>query len=168
MKDRHHRKCILFDWGNTLMRDFKEYSGPMKDWPRVEAVPGALDVLAALNPGWILCLATNADASGEADIRVALRRVDLDRWLEKIYCSRNIGLQKPSLGFFACILSDLGLPPEQVIMVGDNYEVDILSAANCGMHAIWFNELDGENRTGDRIHTIHRLVELPSIVKEWG
>ena len=27
--------CLLFDWGDTLMRDFKEFDGPMKDWRRL-------------------------------------------------------------------------------------------------------------------------------------
>jgi len=77
---------ILFDWGDTLMRVFPEYTGPMKDWPRLEAVPGAAGMLDALHEDWILALATNAADSDEADIRAALRRVDLERRLDKVYC----------------------------------------------------------------------------------
>ncbi len=136
--------ALLFDWGDTLMRDFTEYTGPMKDWPRVEAIPGAADMLASLHNDWTLCLATNADVSDEADIRLALRRVDLERWLDKIYCFKTIGFKKPSPEFYQFILKDLGLPPERVVMVGDNYLADVLGAQNAGLHAIWFNRTTWE------------------------
>ncbi|MBW6469119.1 MAG: hypothetical protein K0B85_08190 [Coriobacteriia bacterium] len=34
--------CVLFDWGDTLMVDCPEYSGPMRAWPHVEAEARAL------------------------------------------------------------------------------------------------------------------------------
>ena len=132
-------RAILFDWGDTLMKVFPEYSGPMKDWPRVEAVPGAAEMLERLHPDWTLCLATNAADSDEADIRAALRRVDLERHLDKVYCFKNIGYKKPAREFFEYILRDLSLPPEQVIMVGDNYVADVLGARQAGLRTVWVN-----------------------------
>jgi putative hydrolase of the HAD superfamily len=132
-------RAILFDWGDTLMKVFPEYSGPMKDWPRVEAVPGAAEMLERLHKDWTLCLATNAADSDEAEIRAALRRVDLERHLDKVYCFKNIGYKKPAREFFEYILRDLGLPPEQVIMVGDDYVADVLGAQQAGLKAVWFN-----------------------------
>jgi putative hydrolase of the HAD superfamily len=160
MTGSQQKGCILFDWGDTLMRDFKEFSGPMKGWPMVEAVPGAAEMLAALHPDWILAVATNADVSDEADIREALQRVDLDRWLDRIYCFKTIGHRKPSLEFFSYILDDLGLSPDQVVMVGDNYEADVLGANASGVQAVWFNERDEVNRQGKLVKTIHTLSEL--------
>jgi hypothetical protein len=106
---RQPKGCLLFDWGDTLMRDFKDYPGPMKDWPRLEAIPGAAEALAALQPVWILALATNANDSDEADIRAALQRVNLDQFLDRVYCSKNVGHKKPSVAFYQYILVDLGL-----------------------------------------------------------
>ena len=83
--DRPVRGCLLFDWGDTLMRDFNGFNGPMKDWPRLEVLPGAAEILAALHPDWNLALATNAEASDETDIRAALQRVDLDQWIDNVY-----------------------------------------------------------------------------------
>ncbi len=133
------KPAILFDWGDTLMRVFPEYTGPMKDWPRVEAVPGAAALLDSLHEDWLLCLATNAADSGEADIRAALRRVDLERRLDKIYCFKTIGYKKPSSEFFKFILKDLDLSANKVIMVGDDYIADVLGAQAAGVRAVWFN-----------------------------
>jgi len=33
-------RALIFDWGDTVMRVFPEFSGPMAHWPRVEAVHG--------------------------------------------------------------------------------------------------------------------------------
>jgi putative hydrolase of the HAD superfamily len=164
---RRTKGCILFDWGDTLMRDFKEFNGPMKDWPRVEAVPGAAELLACLHTDWILAIATNADVSTEADIRSALQRVNLERWLDKIYCYKKIGHKKPSPEFFTYILNDLKLTPKQVIMVGDNYETDVLGANRSSLRAVWFNERSQEAHTEDMVRTIHQLGELPAIIDAW-
>ena len=37
-------KTLIFDWGDTIMRDLG-LPGPMKDWDRVEWIPGAKEML---------------------------------------------------------------------------------------------------------------------------
>jgi HAD superfamily hydrolase (TIGR01509 family) len=137
----------------------------MKDWPHVQAVPGAAEMLAALRPYWTLALATNANDSAEADIRAALQRVNLDRLLDKVYCSMQIGHKKPSLEFYQYILDDLKLNPRLICMVGDNYKADVLGANACGMRAIWFNEHSLVVQENNLQRTIHDLRALPDILK---
>jgi putative hydrolase of the HAD superfamily len=163
--DRHPKGCILFDWGDTLMRDFKEFNGPMKDWPRLEAIPGAAEMLAVLHADWTLALATNADVSDEADIWAALQRVNLGHLLDKVYCFKKIGFKKPSFEYYQYILDDLKLAPQSILMVGDNYEADVLGANACGFRAIWFNEHSLEVREDDLHRTIHALDTLPVALK---
>lgn len=157
--------CLLFDWGDTLMRDFSSFNGPMKDWPIVEAMPGAQETLAALHADWTLALATNADVSTEDDIWAALHRVGLDLELDKVYSYKKIGHKKPSPEFFQHILNDLRLTPDQVVMVGDSYENDVLGANRSGLRAIWFNWQTSEIRETVSYRTIHELGELPGILK---
>ena len=153
--------CILFDWGDTLMRVFQEYSGPMKDWPRVEAVPGAAAALAVLHDDWLLAVATNAADSDEADIRSALRRLDLERWLDRVYCYKKIGFKKPSPEFFRFILDDLRLSPNRAVMVGDDFENDVLGAIRCGMQAVWLHPGEAEPSQGQGWQRIRCMDELP-------
>ena len=153
--------CILFDWGDTLAWSTQEYHGPMKDWPRVEAVPGALETLTALHEEWILALGPNATNSDEQDIRAALRRVGLDQWLDKIYCFKKIGHRKPLPEFFAYILKDLGLPAEQVIMVGDDYVADMLGARRCGLRAVFQQKTWKDFDWARRLSTLVRTPKVP-------
>ena len=159
-------QCLLFDWGDTLMRVFPDYDGPMVAWPRVEALPHVLDVLTQLCPDWRMALATNAAASTEQEIWTALGRVGLDRLLEKVYCYRTIGHKKPSREFFDTILRDLKLDHESVFLVGDDFEADVLGANLCGIRAVWLNERSSETKIGEMYRTIHDFRDLPRALHE--
>jgi putative hydrolase of the HAD superfamily len=169
MSSSREQSCILFDWGETLMRVFPEYDGPMVTWPQVEAMPHAEQVLAELQPLSILSVATNAADSDEAEIRAALDRVGLDKLLDKVYCYRKIGHKKPSKEFFDYILSDLGIERSHVLMVGDDFDADVMGANNCGIRAIWYNPRTEENRESSMHMTIHDLRQLRNAVTNyWG
>ena len=158
---------LLIDWGDTLMRDDSSADGPMVFWPQVEAVSGAVEVLTGLRSKWRLALATNADASDEPQIRAALKRVYLDQLIERIYCFRKIGHKKPSPEYFSFVVKDLGVPVNQIVMVGDSFDVDITGANQMGIRAIWLNERSNEIRSGERHRTIRKLVELPQVLEEF-
>lgn len=154
--------ALLFDWGDTLMRVFPQYPGPMSTWPRVEAMPQAVEALASLQPAYTLCLATNAADSHEAEIRAALARVGLDAYLERVYCYRKIGHKKPSPEFFAYILEDLQLPAARAVMIGDDYEADILGALHCGLRAVWLHPHPYPQPSQPLLQVIPDLSQLSS------
>jgi HAD superfamily hydrolase (TIGR01509 family) len=156
--------CLLFDWGDTLMRDDPNAFGPMFTWDHVEVMPHALQVLTSLRSEWLIALATNALDSDETDIRKALQRVDLDSLFDKVYCFRQIGHKKPSSEFFKFILNDLKLNSSQIVMIGDKFENDILGANQFGIRAIWFNAQSVESKTSNMYCTIHDLNELPHVL----
>jgi FMN phosphatase YigB (HAD superfamily) len=158
-------KSIVFDWGDTLMRDFKEFNGPMHLWPEVAAMPGALDALQVVGNGRVIAVATNAIDSREEEIRLALGRASLDSLINKVYCFRKIGFLKPARGFFNYILNDLSLDPSELIMVGDDFEKDILGANRCDIYGFWLNLNSQELRAGKRYDTIQSLNELPSFIE---
>ena len=150
------------------MRVFPDFSGPMSTWPRLEAIPYAKETLSALRPGWIVALATNAVDSGEAEIRDSLARVQLDEFVDRVFCYQQVGCKKPSPLFFEFILNDLGLDPSRVTMVGDNYEEDVLGANRSGMRAVWFNPRSDAEQSGEMLRTIHDLRDLEGILGGWG
>jgi FMN phosphatase YigB (HAD superfamily) len=158
-------KSIVFDWGDTLMRDFKEFNGPMHLWPEVAAMPGALGALQVVGKGRVIAVATNAIDSREDEIWTALRRASLDSLINYVYCFRKIGFLKPSREFFKYILNNLNLQPSELIMVGDDFEKDILGANRCDIFGIWLNFNSRERRTGKMYDTIHSLSELPSFIE---
>ena len=142
------------------MRDDKRFSGPMADWPEVNAVDGAVDTLRFLSTHASCCLATNARDSSEEDIRRALARAALDQYIDSVFCFQSLGVIKPDRAFFDLVCTKLRLPPEKIVMVGDSYDTDIKGALNAGMRAFWYNPHTDESRTDHGVITIHALDEL--------
>jgi putative hydrolase of the HAD superfamily len=143
------------------MRVFPEYEGPMLDWPHVEAVDGIREALTRLRPDWTIVLATNAADSEEREIWSALARVGLDELIDRVYCFRGVGHRKSAPEYYHFVLADLGIASHDAVMVGDDFEADVVSANRCGIRAIWFRENAAEGTTGESHRTIHDLRELP-------
>jgi len=153
-------QAYLFDWGNTLMKEFPFYKGPMKSWPKVAAIPGAQKTLEHLSSLAQCYLVTNAEDSDENDIREALARVNLDTFINKIFCYRNIGFKKPSRKFYSKVISELGIDPARMAAVGDSFEEDILGAVHNGIFGYWYNPFFSESRNDKMYSTIKSLEEL--------
>jgi putative hydrolase of the HAD superfamily len=151
------------------MRDFPEFSGPMATWPRVESMPHASEALVAVRRlGWMTALATNAADSDESQIWLALQRAGLAPLLDAVYCSQNVGHRKPSADFFDAILSDLALDPFNVVMVGDDYEVDVVGANACGIRAIWLASELEDAVSATLCRSVTSLAEVPGVLEQWG
>lgn len=157
---------VLFDWGDTLMADDPSMCGSMAYWPRVEAVDGAVETLRRIKPGRTLALATGAEVSTEAEIRAALARVELDGWIDAVFCYKNTGLRKPEEAFYRFILERLGARPGDALMVGDSYEKDAAAANRVGMRAVWFAPRSSAEKNSSMMKTIHHLMELPHLLEE--
>jgi putative hydrolase of the HAD superfamily len=156
--------CILFDWGDTLMRDIPGMVGPMALWPEIEIMPHAVETLSMLKPHWQLALATGAADSDEEMIRLALSKGGIDGFIDRIFCFKSIGLRKSDPGFYEHIINVLGIDKSRIIMVGDSLAGDV-KAANCaGLKAVWFNWRSDEKYSSDNFQTIHYFHELPQAI----
>ena len=151
---------VLFDWGDTVMRDHPEITTPMVEWETIEVIEGIADVLEVLQAsGRRIALATSASISDESQIRGALARGGLDGYFSHIYCFKNTRLTKGE-EFYRHILSDLDMPASDVLMVGDSFEKDVQAANAVGIFAVWFNSGSDETRKNDFHVTVHSMQGL--------
>ena len=84
--------------------------------------------------GYRLALISNA-----TDDPLIQRLVDgagFRRWFDMAFTSAGVGLRKPHPGIFEKVLSQWGLPPSRVVMVGDTLRFDIAGAHNAGLKGI--------------------------------
>lgn len=130
-------KSICFDWGDTLMVDFPQYNGPMKDWPEVSLLPGVQDALQTLHTEHDLYVATNASASSVEDVRSALARVEIDSYIQEVFTRHELRAEKPAREFFERLLKNID--DSAAAFVGDHYQKDILGAHHAGMKTFWYN-----------------------------
>jgi putative hydrolase of the HAD superfamily len=158
-------KAIIFDWGDTVMRDFR-LSGPMTGWERVEAVPGIEQALAKLHPSYQCYIATTAAHSGAEEMKRSLARVHLDGYFNGFFSSKDLGAAKPDPAFYLEILKITGYQPPEALAIGNLYEKDVVSAKRAGLITIFFNENDVPGNFPMADAVINEMVELPAAISD--
>lgn len=161
------RGCLLFDWGNTLMRIFPDQTGPMKYWTTIEEIPFAGDALRCLQNQWQLAVATNAEDSEEDDIREVLQKIWPDIVFDQIFCYRRIGCKKPSVGFFHFVQEHVQHPTERIVMIGDDFSADVEGAITAGLSAVWFNPEHHVKPHSSVVFEFHDFRQLPELLNRW-
>ncbi|HHX15521.1 MAG TPA: HAD-IA family hydrolase, partial [Fibrobacter sp.] len=81
-----------------------------------------------------------------------LDKTGLTPWVDEIVVSGEIRLKKPDAKIFEYTLKKLGLLPSEALMVGDDYEKDIVGAKNIGISTYF-------QKNGDSLLPILYLLE---------
>ncbi len=157
---------LIFDWGDTIMRDQPGMPGPMAEWDTVEYIPGAEQALQDLSGSFFCAIATNAGVSDTKLMRKALERVGADRFFQFFTSSRDLHSEKPDPLFFLKIASILGVKPEECIHIGNVYEKDVVGAAAAGMRTIFFNEKNEKGFFPAANRVITHMSALAETVRE--
>jgi putative hydrolase of the HAD superfamily len=100
-------------------------------------MPGAREALAALRAAVPrLALLTNGAAGAQ---RAKLERFDLARHFDHVQIEGAAGFGKPSPRAFEHALAVLGATCERAVMVGNDFEFDVLGATRAGLAAVWID-----------------------------
>jgi putative hydrolase of the HAD superfamily len=89
-------------------------------------------------------------------------RTGLGPFVDVVLTSDQLGAAKPDPDVFVLACRRLGVPPADVVYVGDRLEVDALAATAAGLHGIWLNRAGGEVPPG--VEAIDDLGALPSLL----
>ncbi len=156
--------ALIFDWGDTVMRDFN-LPGSMADWEKVAYIPGAQKALESLSRKFTCIIATSANHSDTDEMINALKRVGADKYFHHFFSSKDLGYQKPDPRFFSSIIEKIGLKSENCVMIGNLYEKDIKGAKTAGMQTILFDEKPQNLNFPDADVVINQMDELINIFK---
>jgi len=58
-------------------------------------------------------------------------------WIPHRFISSEIGVPKPHPNFFASAAKQLGAAPQQLLLVGDDYEADVVGGISAGLRVAW-------------------------------
>lgn len=153
-------KAVLFDWGNTLMIDHHDQTGPMHTWSKIETTKNAKECLETVSMRFPCYLATNAKDSNKDDIYKTLNMVGIDKYITDIFNSKEIGFQKPSKEFFNIIINRLNLSPEEIAFVGDDLENDIYGASKVGIIPIHYDPDSLSDFEGLKMENLIYLIDI--------
>ena len=120
---------------------------------------GAIEILEYLKPKYRLFIITN----GFREVQdKKLKNSKIKHYFEAIYDSESVAVKKPDPKIFKHALKDSGSNANESLMVGDNYEADVLGAKKLRINTLHFVA------HGEKIHnkneTIFKLIELKSIL----
>ncbi len=85
-------------------------------------------------------------------------------YIKKFFISEELGVIKANRSFWDKVFADIGVKPEQCLMVGDSFSNDIVSAALYGMDTCWVNREGKVNTTGVvPTYEVRTLCEIKEI-----
>jgi YjjG family noncanonical pyrimidine nucleotidase len=123
-------------------------------------MPHAIETLDYLYPRYNLFILSN----GFKDLQYAkMRSGSIDRYFKKVILSDEINVNKPNKELFLYALESTGSNIEQSIMIGDNFDVDIRGAYQCGLAQVYYNISDENEYPFQPTYLIKDLRELTTI-----
>ena len=130
-----------------------------------DVMPGAAEVRRELAEVATLAVVSNGVARVQYN---RLEQAGLDRYMDGVFVSEKLGVEKPSRKFFDTALRTLGVEQrEKTLVVGDSLAADIQGGINAGLATCWFNPEGRDNPGAIRpTHTIASLEELYPLVME--
>ena len=88
---------------------------------------------------------------------------ELDRLLDTVTYSQEVGAEKPAREVFEKALERAHCAPSEAVHVGDSVRADVEGARRSGLQAIWLNRRDEPSSV--ECLTIHSLNELPAVLE---
>lgn len=153
------------DADGPLFRTLWQHFAEPQSWRLFDDVAPALGELA--ERGFRLAIASNFDRRLRAIVAAdsALRRC------EHCFISSEIGFPKPDGRFFGQAAALLDLPPNQILLVGDDWTNDILGGRAAGWQVVWLNRsplspvVHGRTAVQSAEPSLHSLADLLPLVE---
>lgn len=125
-------------------------------------VPHAIELLDYLTKhGYNLYIISN----GFIEVQhKKLQSAGINHYFKRIVLSDEIGINKPDRRLFDYALSVTDSKAEETLLIGDNYDADILGAMNAGWGQIYFDRHYKGYTTQEPQHTVHSLKEVMDIL----
>jgi len=133
----------------------------MRTASKSRTIDGAKEILELLRPHYKICILSNG--FNEVQFK-KIKNAGLDNYFDKVILSDDIGVNKPDAELFIYALDKMNTTPDRSIMIGDNWNSDIIGAYNSGIDQIWYNPGNEKPRSFVPTYTIHKLNELKDIL----
>jgi putative hydrolase of the HAD superfamily len=127
-----------------------EFSLPQR-WPLFDDVVSAWANLTAR--GYVLGIASNFDSR----LRNILTGHSCLADCRQVFVSTELGWSKPSEFFYRSIQERLGAQPDEILMVGDDFENDVVAPRRAGWRSL---ELDRRSADPEVVKSLHELANF--------
>jgi len=77
-----------------------------------------------------------------------------------VFASSAVGYRKPAAEFYGHVAAALNLPAESILMVGDDFENDVVAARQAGWKALWLARGNERSPIADAVATLRSVPSL--------
>ena len=114
----------------------------------------ATEILEKMKKDYKLVLITNGDSNQQ---RNKIKKTNIEKYFSEILISGEVGIIKPKKEIFELACKKIGEAPENCVMIGDNYKLDIEGARNAGLGTVWVNRKNEEIECKNQIKELKEL-----------
>lgn len=125
--------------GGTVPELHRRFAEELEPHPYIEPDPRVPALVAALRQRYISWLLTNNNRTLTDKILV---RLGLENAFDRVITINDTWRPKPDDSVLDEILAELGLPPSQVLFVGDRYDIDLRLPAERGCPVLLTRTID--------------------------
>jgi|TARA_B100001564_G_C20661187_1_gene681597 putative hydrolase of the HAD superfamily len=124
-------------------------------------IPNAITVLENFHSNYNMHIITNGFKEVQ---RKKLEKSGLSKYFTTITISEDVGFKKPSKEIFLQAVIKANAIIENSVMIGDNFNADIIGAKSVGMKAIYYNFHQTKEKQLSGVLKINDLLELKDIL----
>ncbi len=132
---------------------------------------GALEFVKKVKEGIPCARIYIASNGATVNAKGRIASTGLDRYIDGLFISEDMGVTKPDAAFFDLCLEKIGEPGESCIMIGDSLSSDMLGAKNASLASVWFMP-SGDIEKAMKEYSIDWCAasfdELYSVLQQWA
>jgi len=119
-------------------------------------------LISELKDKYIQCVVSNGTIIAQTR---KIEKSGLNKIMDKIYLSEQLGYEKPNIHFFDKLFADYPeISKDEMIIIGDSLTSDIRGGNNVGITTCWYNPKHCENNAGVcvdyEISNLNKILEI--------
>lgn len=96
-----------------------------------------------------------------------LLNADLAKYFSKVFVSEEIKTPKPGREIFEYAIKSVNAKKVESLMIGDDWDVDVMGAVNVGIDAVYFSQNEfyvPKEKASRKIHLVNDLLMLKNLI----
>jgi len=156
---------MLATWPETRETDASTFAALLEQalLERIRPFAGAIETFRSLDEQQPTLIITEGFEDMQAGIA---SRLGLPVTRGQFLATRIHGVRKSDSTAYRLAIEWLGIPPESIVMIGDNWSWDIVASSRVGMWQVWVNVAPTEPEPPPRRYLGHvsRFCDVPSLL----
>ena len=128
---------------------------------KTNLLPHSKEVLRYLSKSYVLHIITNGFKEAQ---HVKLEKSGIRPFFKEVIVGDEVGINKPDPRIFHHAFNSSAAGPEESVMIGDDFEADIIGAKEVGMDQIFLKAGQGNTEPAVATYTVSNLEELKQIL----